>query len=1144
MKMFRRFLSPPANFARLLRLSTLPSLALAFVLGAGVAEAQAPAGYYDTVDTTNAATLRATLHEVIDDHLRFPYTSSSTDTWDILEQADEDPLNSQNILDVYRNASYPKAGGGNSNYNREHSWPKSYSFPNDGSTNYPYTDCHHLFLCDSGYNSSRSNKPYRNCNSGCTEKVTDVNYGQGGGSGVYPGNSNWTSGSFASGTWETWGARRGDVARALLYLDVRYEGGVHGGTGAPEPDLILTDNESLIASSNTGSNGSVGYMGMLSVLLQWHAEDPVDSLELWRNDVIYSYQGNRNPFIDNPQWVDCIFSGNCSGGGGVGDVTPPAAPTGLVALAGDALVDLDWDDNGEADLAGYDLYRSTSSGGPYTQVNAALLSVSQYADTGLNNGTAYYYVVTAVDTSSNASSDSLEASATPQGGGGGGTPPADPWINEFHYDNSGSDTGEFVEVAGPAGLDLSGWSLVGYNGNGGGSYKTVQLSGVLPDQGGCIGTLGFTFTSMQNGAPDGMALVDPASVVVEFLSYEGSFTASNGPASGMASVNVGVSETSSTPAGYSLQLAGLGSDPSAFTWQSPQVATSGQPNAGQTFDGGCGGGGTGPPAAPTGLAATAGDSQVQLAWNANTEGNLAGYDVHRSLTSGGPYAQLNAALITTETYTDALAVNGTTYYYVVTAVDTSGGGSDVSNEASATPMDMTPPAAPTALVATASDGSVSLNWADNTEPDLLGYDVYRSTSSGGPYTQLNGLALSTSDYLDGSLTNGTTYYYVVTASDLSGNVSANSFEDSATPLDSTPPAAPSGLSATANVNDIALNWSDNGEADLAGYDVWRSLTSGGGYSKLNGALVSVSAFTDASASTGVTYYYVVTAADTSGNSSPNSNQASATIVDSTPPAAPSGLSATGADGEVQLNWPNNSEGDLAGYTVYRSLNSGSGFAAITGTLLGASDYLDTAVTNGTTYYYVVTASDGTGNESSASAEASATPQAAGGGPAATPWINEFHYDNSGKDKNEFVEVAGPAGTSLSGWKLVAYNGNGGSSYKTVNLSGTIPDQQAGSGTLGFSFSKLQNGAPDGIALVDASGTVVQFLSYEGSFTAGNGPAAGMASTDVGVTEPGSTPKGHSLQLSGTGSSYADFTWQSPQANTKGQVNAGQSFISG
>ncbi len=291
---------------------------LAPLLVASSALAQAPPGYYASVDTSNPAALRATLHQVIDDHQRYPYTSSATDTWDILEQAQQDPSNSNRIVDVYRNASYTKQGGGNSNYDREHSWPKSYGFPDDNSSNYPYTDCHVLFLCDSGYNSSRSNKPFRNASSGDDERTTQNNNGIGGGSGSFPGNSNWTYGSFTQGGWQVWRERKGDIARAMLYMDVRYEGGTHSVTGVSEPDLILTDIESLIDASNTGNNESVAYMGMLSVLLQWHAEDPPDAFERNANDVVFSYQGNRNPFVDHPEWVDCLFLGNCGGGGNTG----------------------------------------------------------------------------------------------------------------------------------------------------------------------------------------------------------------------------------------------------------------------------------------------------------------------------------------------------------------------------------------------------------------------------------------------------------------------------------------------------------------------------------------------------------------------------------------------------------------------------------------------------------------------------------------------------------------------------------------------------------------------------------------------------------------------------------------------------------
>lgn len=255
--------------------------------------------YYAGVDSSNSADLRASLHQLIDDHQRFPYSSSSTDTWDVLEAADEDPADSGRILDVYKNASYAKAGGGNSNYNREHSWPNSYGFPDDSDI--PYTDCHHLFLSNDDYNSDRGSNPFGNCVSGCTEDPTEFNNGTGG-----PGMSNW----YNADVWETWPGRKGDVARAQFYMDVRYEGGTHAPTGTPEPDLILTDNDSLIHSTS----GSPAYMGYLSVLLQWHLDDPVDLDELNRNDVVFSYQGNRNPFVDHPEWVECVFLGTGCGG--------------------------------------------------------------------------------------------------------------------------------------------------------------------------------------------------------------------------------------------------------------------------------------------------------------------------------------------------------------------------------------------------------------------------------------------------------------------------------------------------------------------------------------------------------------------------------------------------------------------------------------------------------------------------------------------------------------------------------------------------------------------------------------------------------------------------------------------------------------
>lgn len=333
------------------------------------------------------------------------------------------------------------------------------------------------------------------------------------------------------------------------------------------------------------------------------------------------------------------------------------------------------------------------------------------------------------------------------------------FINEIHYDNVSSDVGEGVEIAGPAGTDLTGWTVALYNGSSTqrNVYGTIDLSGTLSDQEGGMGTAWFAQAGIQNGAPDGLALVDAGGNVVQFLSYEGSFTAASGPASGQTSDDIGVAETNSTPVGRSLQLGGTGATYEDFAWQSESDATPGALNNGQSFDGG------------------------------------------------------------------------------------------------------TPPPPP-------------------------------------------------------------------------------------------PPPTP----------------------------------------------------------------------------------------DETP-----------------------------------------------------------------------------------------------------IFVNELHYDNVSGDLNEAVEVAGPAGQSINGWNIVLYNGSNGAPYGTIDLNGTFDDQCNGIGTMAFFFSGIQNGAPDGLALVDDAGDVVQFLSYEGSFTANGGPADGMTSDDIGVGETSGTPADFSLQLGGDGTIYEDFTWEGPQMNTMGDCNVNQ-----
>jgi endonuclease I len=247
------------------------------------------------------------LHNRIKDHVAIQYFGAEPNVYTVINVADQDPVDTSKILDVYKNESYPKITSGAVNYNREHTWPNSLGFPEaqvGGQPNPPYTDCHMLFASHIGYNSDRGNKPYANC-VGCTERATTANHGFGGGSGTYPGNSNWFS--IAQNSFETWNHRKGDVARAVLYMAVRYEGGMNANS-IMEPDLEVTDTRALIVGTNAQPTGAVAYMGLKTTLLEWSRDDPPDQGEHNRNEAVYSFQTNRNPFIDHPEWVYCVFT--------------------------------------------------------------------------------------------------------------------------------------------------------------------------------------------------------------------------------------------------------------------------------------------------------------------------------------------------------------------------------------------------------------------------------------------------------------------------------------------------------------------------------------------------------------------------------------------------------------------------------------------------------------------------------------------------------------------------------------------------------------------------------------------------------------------------------------------------------------------
>ncbi|MBL1212408.1 MAG: T9SS type A sorting domain-containing protein [Ignavibacteriae bacterium] len=234
--------------------------------------------YYTQTDGLYGDQLENRLHQIIRNHVRYPYTSSAgTDVWDILKQTDKDTSNPSNVILIYSgwsinaDAEYNNGSG----WSREHIWPKSHGFPGSGDT--AYTDAHHLRPCDITVNSRRSDKDYDNGG----EQVIDDD----GATNCYTD----------SDSWEPRDEVKGDCARMIFYMAARY-GNI--------------DSEGLEIVDYTGTLSGTPLIGKLSTLLSWNRFDPPDDFERNRNNVVFAFQNNRNPFVDCPEFADRIYCAN------------------------------------------------------------------------------------------------------------------------------------------------------------------------------------------------------------------------------------------------------------------------------------------------------------------------------------------------------------------------------------------------------------------------------------------------------------------------------------------------------------------------------------------------------------------------------------------------------------------------------------------------------------------------------------------------------------------------------------------------------------------------------------------------------------------------------------------------------------------
>jgi len=380
----------------------------------------------------------------------------------------------------------------------------------------------------------------------------------------------------------------------------------------------------------------------------------------------------------------------------------------------------------------------------------------------------------------------------------------------------------------------------------------------------------------------------------------------------------------------------------------------------------CGGGGGNTPAplsdptAPSAISVTPGNAEDTITWGAVT--GAASYNIYRSTVSGSQGTKIGAS--STTSYTDSSAVNGTTYYYEVTADNAAGESAPSAQSTRATPeVPVAVPAAPTSLMAVAGNAEVTLNWAAAT--GATSYNIYLSTTAGSQGAKI--AASSTTSYTDSSAVNGATYYYVVTANNAAGESAPSTQSTGATPkIPGTVPAAPTNLTAVAGNAQVALSWS--AAVGASSYNIYRSTTAGAQGTKLGSS--STATYSDTTAANGISYSYEVTAVNAAGES-PASTQSPA-VTPAVPvivPAAPTGVNATAGNGQVTVSWT--AAAGATSYNIYRSTAHGTQGAKIGSS--ATTTYTDTTAVSGTGHYYEVTAVNAAGEGAASSQSALATP---------------------------------------------------------------------------------------------------------------------------------------------------------------------------
>ncbi len=790
-----------------------------------VSYAQIPSYYNDVNLNLTGQQLKDELAiKIINTHTtNLSYTPG---VWDALKQTDLNPTNSSQVLLIYgwndsdsditndRTRGVDDNGGGTGVWNREHVFARSLANPNLGSSG-PGADAHNLRPCDAQRNSSRSNRKFAD------------------GSG--------NSGITSQGHWYPGDEWKGDVARMMMYMYLRY------------------NNQTL--PSNIGVGATVaGDPNMIQLFLEWNAEDPVSALEMQRNPVLENLQGNRNPFIDNPAFATQIWGGPQAedkfGTGGGGDTQAPSIPSALaVTNTTTSTVALAW--NASSDnvaVTGYDVYRNGSF--------LASSNTTSYTATGLMAGTTYTFAVLAKDAAGNTSALSSSVQATTSGTGGGGTA-TELFFSEYVEGSSNNKAFEIANFTGSS-VDLSAYSVKKQT-NGAGSWTSgYALTGSLANGNVYVvanSSASSAVTSNANATTGNSSLTfngnDPIGLFKNNVLIDIIGTFNGGSANFAQNTTLRRKSTVSSP--NTVYTTG--------EWDS--LATDTFAGLGtHTIDGGTPPADTTAPSVPGSLTASSiAETSLTLSWSASTDNvGVVGYDVFRGSTSLG-------TVTGTSTMVTGLTAD-TAYTFSVRAKDAAG---NTSAAATVNATTAAPPA--TACVADVSsypytesfentfgqwtnESGDDFNWAlrsgttpsNNTGPssaDTGSYYVYMESSSPNfsnkrailqsPCYDLSGAPQATFSFkyhmygasamggltLEASTDNGTTWASVWSKAGNQGNSWQSASVDLGTYIGGTVKLRFNGVTGTTWQGDMAIDnvsLSTSGTTTPTTYDVSLRIT--------------------------------------------------------------------------------------------------------------------------------------------------------------------------------------------------------------------------------------------------------------------------------------------------------------------------------